>query len=165
MQKAHIKGGRMADTFGPGPDGVGILDRDLPGKKKQGRPRRTVQATAGNDNIGLTIGQVLCGERAKSRVEWQGWRGEWRRRGRLLRWPGEGVLLYGFVVGVEGGFEEEDGGDAASHFLHIADFVLREGAAEQRLFAVGKPLLDDLVASDGVFPNSGWDVGPVGGVI
>jgi len=27
--------------------------------------------------------------------------------------PGEGVLLDGFVVGVEGGFEEEDGGNAS----------------------------------------------------
>src|SRR5438094_650912 len=27
----------------------------------------------------LSIGQVLCGEQAKSRVEWQKWRGEWSR--------------------------------------------------------------------------------------
>jgi len=25
----------------------------------------------------LVIGKVLCGERAKMRVEWRGWRGEW----------------------------------------------------------------------------------------
>jgi len=28
---------------------------------------------------------------------------------------GKGVGFNGFVVGVEGGFEEEDGGDAAGH--------------------------------------------------
>jgi len=33
--------------------------------------------------------------------------------------PAVGVLLDGFVVGVEGGFEEEDGGDAAGYFLRI----------------------------------------------
>ncbi len=33
--------------------------------------------------------------------------------------PGEGVLLDGFVVGVESGLEEEDGGDASGHFLEL----------------------------------------------
>ena len=84
---------------------------------------------------------------------------------RLLRWPGEGVLLDGFVVGVEGGFEEADGGDAAGHFLDVADFVFSERTAEKKLLTIGKPLLDDLVAADGVLPNAGWDVGPIGGVV
>jgi len=34
MQIAHIKGGLMADTIVPVPDGVGIFDRNLPGKKE-----------------------------------------------------------------------------------------------------------------------------------
>ena len=40
--------------------------------------RGSVQATAGNDSIDLMIGQVLCGEPAKSRVDWRERRGEWR---------------------------------------------------------------------------------------
>jgi hypothetical protein len=38
---------------------------------------------------------------------------EWARNAKKIRdlEPGEGVLLDGFVVGVRGGFEEEDGGD------------------------------------------------------
>ncbi len=75
------------------------------------------------------------------------------------------MLLYGFVVGVEGGLEEEDGGDAAGHFLDVANFFFGEGATEQSLFAVRKPLLDDLVAADGVIPNAGRNVGPVGGLV
>ncbi len=47
--------------------------------------------------------------------------------------PGEGVLLDCFVVGVEGGLKEEDGGDAAGHFLHVADFVFGKGPAQEGL--------------------------------
>ncbi len=49
--------------------------------------------------------------------------------------PGEGVLLDGFVVGVEGGLKEkeEDGRDAASHFLDVADFVFGKGPAQEGL--------------------------------
>src|SRR5260370_41177039 len=36
--------------------------------------------------------------------------------------PGEGVLLDGFVVGVEGGLKEEDGSDAAGQFRGAGDF-------------------------------------------
>ena len=60
-----------------------------------------------------------------------------------------------------GGLEEEDG-DAASHFLDVADFVFSERAAEKRLFAVGEPLLDGLIAANGVVPNANRNVGPVG---
>jgi hypothetical protein len=45
--------------------------------------------------------------------------------------PGEGVLLDGFVVGVEGGFEQEYCGNAAGHLLDVANFVLGEGAAKE----------------------------------
>ena len=75
------------------------------------------------------------------------------------------MLLDGFIVGVESRLEEEDGGDAAGHFLNVADFVFGEDAAEKGLFAIGKPLLDDLVAADGVFPDLEWNVGPVGRVV
>ena len=79
--------------------------------------------------------------------------------------PAVSVLFDGFVVGVEGGFEEEDGGDAAGHFLDVTDFVSGEGAAEERFFAVGEPLLDDLIAADGVVPDFGRDVSPQGDLI
>ena len=75
------------------------------------------------------------------------------------------MLLDGFGVGVEGGFEEEDGGDTAGHFLDVTDFVFGERAAEQRLFAVGEPFLDDLVAAEGVLPNPRGNVRPVCPVI
>ena len=72
------------------------------------------------------------------------------------------MLLDGFVVGVEGGLEEEDGGDAAGHFLDVTDFFGGEGAAEKGLFAVGEPFFDDLIAADGVVPDFQRNVGPVG---
>jgi hypothetical protein len=43
------------------------------------------------------------------------------------------VLLDGFVVGVEGGFEEEDGGDATGHFLDARDFTFGESGLPTRL--------------------------------
>jgi len=57
------------------------------------------------------------------------------------RRPREGVLLDGFVAGIEGGFEEEDSGDATGHFLDVANFVFGERTAEKRLFAVGSHFL------------------------
>jgi hypothetical protein len=63
------------------------------------------------------------------------------------------VGLYGFVAGVQCGFEEEDGSDAAGHFLDVADFVFRERAAKQRFFAVREPFLDDLITADGAPPS------------
>ena len=81
MQIAHIKGGLMADTIVPVPDGVGIFESEPTREKRNKGGRGAVQATTGNDSIGLMIIQVLSGERAKLRVEWQEWRGEWRGRG------------------------------------------------------------------------------------
>jgi len=49
--------------------------------------------------------------------------------------PRKGMRLNGFVVGVEGGFKEEDGGNAARHFLDIADLVYRERATQEGRFA------------------------------
>jgi hypothetical protein len=68
------------------------------------------------------------------------------------------------VVDVEGGAEEEDGGDAASHFLDVANLVDGGGASKERLFAIGELLLDDLIAANGVVPDFFGDVGPVGNV-
>jgi len=67
------------------------------------------------------------------------------------------VLLDGLVVSIKGRFKEEDGGDASSHFLDVANFIFCEWATEERLFAVRKPFLDDLIAADCVFPYPNLD--------
>ena len=59
---------------------------------------------------------------------WAGCAGLWRpekpARVKLrLGRPGEGVLFDGFVVGVKGGFEEENGGDARLASWWVGDFV------------------------------------------
>ena len=69
------------------------------------------------------------------------------------------------VILVQGGFHQEDGGDAAGHLLHPADLIFGQRAAQQLFLAVGEPFLDDLVAADGVFPNPQRDVLPVGHVV
>ena len=83
----------------------------------------------------------------------------------VITLPGVGVLLDGFVVGVEGGFEEKDGSNSAGHLLDVANFVFRKRAAEKGLVAVGEPLLDDLIAADGVMPDSNGNIRPVGDVV
>ena len=40
-----------------------------------------------------------------------------------------------------------------------------EGAFEDGVFAVGEPLLEDLVAAEFVAPDVGGDVAPVGAVV
>lgn len=70
-----------------------------------------------------------------------------------------------FVVGIELGFEEKDGGDAPRHFLDVFDFLDGQGPAEEEQFAIGKPLFDDLIAADGVVPGAGRNVGPAGGAV
>jgi hypothetical protein len=74
---------------------------------------------------------------------------EWARNAKRISYLGarESVLLEGFVVGVAGGFKEEDGGDAAGHLLDVANFVLGERAAEERLFGIGEPFFDDLISA------------------
>jgi len=59
-----------------------------------------------------------------------------------------GVIADLAVVSVEGRFEQEDGGNSPRHFLHVADFFLGEGAAQNILLAIGEELLDDLIASE-----------------
>src|ERR1017187_8982029 len=68
--------------------------------------------------------------------------------------PREGVRFHVLTIRVQFGFEQKYGRDAAGHFLHVADFLFRQGAAQEFFFAVGEPLLHDLVAADSVFPNS-----------
>jgi hypothetical protein len=57
------------------------------------------------------------------------------------------------VAGVESGAEKEDGGDAADDLGEVFGFVLVEGTAEQGEFAVTEPLLEYLVAAEGVVPD------------
>ena len=61
--------------------------------------------------------------------------------------------------------EGEEGGEAAGHLGDVADFVGGERAAEQGLFAVGEPFLDDLVAADGELPHGLGNVAPAGGIV
>jgi len=46
-----------------------------------------------------------------------------RRRSISVRGPRVGIGFNGFVVGVEGGRQKEDGGDAADHMTIIAPFL------------------------------------------
>jgi len=79
----------MADTIVPVPDGVGIFESEPTREKRNKGGRGAVQATTGNDSIGLMIIQVLSGERAKLRVEWQEWQGEWRDANAAIWFCGE----------------------------------------------------------------------------
>jgi hypothetical protein len=53
----------------------------------------------------------------------------------------------GLVVGVEGGSDKEDGGDATGDVAELADLLWREGPVEDRLLVVGEPLLEDGVTA------------------
>lgn len=68
----------------------------------------------------------------------------------------------GLVAGVEGGAEQEDGGDAADDLGEVFGFVLVEGAAEEGEFAVAEPLFENLVAAESVVPDVDRDGGPEG---
>src|ERR1035441_8998514 len=70
--------------------------------------------------------------------------------------------LRGFVIGVERGTHQEEGRDAAGHIGYVARFLLGESAAQQCLFAIAEPLLDDLISAEGVLPDSGRNVAPEG---
>jgi hypothetical protein len=70
----------------------------------------------------------------------------------------------GLVAGVEGGAEEEDGGDAAGYLGEVTGFVFVEGAAEEGVLAVAEPLFEDLVAAEGVVPDVDGDGGPEDGL-
>jgi translation initiation factor 2 gamma subunit (eIF-2gamma) len=64
------------------------------------------------------------------------------------------------IVVVQGRLQRNERGDAASNFRDITDFVRGEAAAEERLFPVRKPLLNDLVAADVVVPCSRRHIRP-----
>jgi len=57
------------------------------------------------------------------------------------------------IVGVEGGFEEEDCGDAAGGVHYFACIVGGERAAEEFVLAIAEPFLDHLIAANGVVPD------------
>jgi hypothetical protein len=71
------------------------------------------------------------------------------------------VPLYGCIVGVQIRFQQQDRGDTVGDVRHFADFVGGQRAAQQLMLAVAQPLLDHLVAADGVFPHAQWYVAPV----
>ena len=58
--------------------------------------------------------------------------------------------------------QSEDAGDAADVVGEVLGFVAGEGAAEEGGFAVAEPLLEDLVAAEGVVPDGLGDVFPAG---
>jgi hypothetical protein len=79
--------------------------------------------------------------------------------------PRDCFLDYVPVVGVQECPQVNKRGQAAGHFGHIADFVRRQSPAEERLFAVRQPFLDDLVAADGVVPNGLGYIPPTGDIV
>src|ERR1039457_1792924 len=70
--------------------------------------------------------------------------------------------LDGFVIGVERGTHQEECRDAPRHIGDMAGFLLGESAAQQYLFAIAEPLLDHLIAAEGVLPDGGRNVAPEG---
>ena len=65
-----------------------------------------------------------------------------------------------FVAAVEGGAEEEDGGDSAHNLGEVRGLFRVEGTAKQREFAIAEPLFQHLVASERVIPNVDRDRRP-----
>lgn len=51
-------------------------------------------------------------------------------RSQLLQRPGIHIAFDRLIIGVEGGFEEEDRGDAAGDFHYFPRFVGSKGAAQ-----------------------------------
>ena len=69
------------------------------------------------------------------------------------------------IILIEGRFHQHDGGQAAGYVDDFFHLVRGQGAAQEGLFPVGEPLLDDLVAADVVVPDLLGDVPPVGPVV
>jgi hypothetical protein len=59
--------------------------------------------------------------------------------------------------------QREEGGDAANVVGEGLGFVAGEGATEEGLLAVAEPLLEDLVAAEGVVSDGFGNVLPTGG--
>ncbi len=66
-------------------------------------------------------------------------------------------------MGIQLPVQREDTGDAADVVGELLGFVAGEGAAEEGGLAVAEPLLEDLVAAEGVGPDGFGDVFPAGG--
>jgi hypothetical protein len=69
------------------------------------------------------------------------------------------------IIGVEGGFEEKDCGDAAGDVHYFARFVGGQGAAQEFVLAIAEPFLDHLIAANGVIPNPRRNVSPIGHIV
>jgi hypothetical protein len=72
---------------------------------------------------------------------------------------------YGSVAGVEGRAEKEDSRESAGDLSEVAGFVFVQRTAQQRLFAIAEPLLEDLVSAKRVIPHVDRDSRPEGSVI
>ena len=81
------------------------------------------------------------------------------------RFPVKGGRGHFAVVLIEFGLQEEDGRNAAGGVHDFAGLVGVQGPAEDVVLAVAEPLLDDLIAADGVLPDVERQVAPVGGAI
>lgn len=75
------------------------------------------------------------------------------------------MTLYIAVVGVQGCLQGNQSREPPGHLRHVTDFVGRQASAQERLFAVGQPLLDDLVTANGVVPHCLGYVPPVGDIV
>src|SRR5437879_954820 len=71
------------------------------------------------------------------------------------------ALFYLPVILIQDGFKRDDRCDSAGHLLDVTNLVFRERTAQELLFPVRKPFLDDLIPADGVVPNSRGNVRPV----
>ena len=56
-------------------------------------------------------------------------------------------------------------GETAGHVSYFLDLFRFQGAAQEFLFPIGKPLLDDLISTDVIIPDLFGDVAPVGYII
>lgn len=75
--------------------------------------------------------------------------------------PGVRVLPHGPVIGVERRLHKQNGGDAAGDVGHLSRLVDMKRPAQNLAFAIRQPLLDDLVAADGVSPHMVLTLGAV----
>ena len=66
------------------------------------------------------------------------------------------------IASVKSGTHQKDGGDAAYYLGEVLSFFGKEWTSKKGEFAVGEPLLEDLVAAEGVGPDIGGDGGPQG---
>ncbi len=81
-----------------------------------------------------------------------------RRGCRLFRFAVEIIRIQFF-------FQQQQRGDPARDARHFAGFFDCKGAVEDVVLAIRQPLLDDLVAADGVLPDARGDVRPEGDLV